>query len=221
MGITCSNSGFVGYPILLLALPSVASVSLALNMIVENLLVIPVLLVMAERANTGGGESWATYRALLVRLASNPMILAMMAGLAASILELSLPKAFVQTVNMLAASSGAISLLVIGGTLAGLPIGKLGKDVAPIVIGKLIFLPLSVFLVILFIPALGLPAINPTLQMAALLMAAMPMMGIYSTLAQQYGQENFCAVAQLLTTTTSFFTLSGLLWLFKSFPIIG
>ena len=44
------------------------------------------------------------------------------------------------------------------------------------------------------------------------------MMGIYATLAMQYGQEDFATVAQLLTTTAAFFTLSGLLWLFTHFP---
>jgi predicted permease len=82
-------------------------------------------------------------------------------------------------------------------------------------------MPLRVFLTILCVTALGLHSINPALQMAALLMAAMPMMGICSTLAQKYRQENFSAVAQLLTTATSFFTLSWLLWLFKKSPIFN
>ena len=41
LGMTCSNSGFVGYPIALLSLGPIAGVSLALNMIVENLIIIP------------------------------------------------------------------------------------------------------------------------------------------------------------------------------------
>lgn len=36
MGTACPNSGFVGYPMLLLALPAVAEQALALNMLVEN-----------------------------------------------------------------------------------------------------------------------------------------------------------------------------------------
>ncbi len=219
MGMTCSNSGFVGYPILLLALPSVAGVALALNMIVENLLVIPVLLIMAERG--GGGSAWATLRKLMRRLAANPLILGMLAGLAVSLLELRLPKVIVQTVGMFAAASGALSLFVIGGTLVGLPVGGMGRQVAPIVVGKLIVHPLCVLLAIMLVSALGLAPIDPTLRTAALLMAALPMMGIYATLAQQYGQEDFCAVAQLLTTLTSFLTLSSLLWLFRISPISG
>ena len=37
MGMSCANSGLVGYPILLMAMPAVASTALALNMIVEKM----------------------------------------------------------------------------------------------------------------------------------------------------------------------------------------
>ena len=57
MGMTCANSGFVGYPILLLTLAPVAGVVLALNMIVENLVLIPLLLALAERV-LARAEQW-------------------------------------------------------------------------------------------------------------------------------------------------------------------
>ena len=44
MGMSCANSGFVGFPVLLIALPDVASKALALNMIIENLVMIPTVL---------------------------------------------------------------------------------------------------------------------------------------------------------------------------------
>src|SRR5512137_2411830 len=56
MGMTCSNSGFVGYPILLLTLAPVAGVALALNLIVENLVMIPLLLALAERGQGAAGH---------------------------------------------------------------------------------------------------------------------------------------------------------------------
>jgi len=49
MGMSCSNSGFVGYPIALLTIGPVAGVGLSLNMVVENLVMIPLLLTLAER----------------------------------------------------------------------------------------------------------------------------------------------------------------------------
>ena len=212
MGMACSNSAFVGFPILLLTLPSVAATAFAMNMIVENLLIIPILLLLAEKT-LGGPSMWIIYRKTLVRLATNPLIIALLACFVTSMIQLRLPPLLVQTVNLLAMASGALSLFVIGGTLVGLSIKTIGNSVIPIVLGKLIFHPLWVFLAIILLPILGLPVLDPMLRMAIILTAAMPVMGIYVTLAQQYGKEDVCAVAQLTITFVSFFTLSGIIWL--------
>lgn len=212
MGMSCSNSGFVGYPILLLTLAPLAGVVLALNMIVENLLVIPFLLFLAERARSGAGH-WRDLARLLGRLAYNPLILGLLAGLLVSALGWSVPVPLMRTIDMLAVACSALSLFVIGGALFGLPMGGLGRQILPIVVGKLVFHPLCVLLAMVALPMLGLPAIAPSLKVAAVLSAAMPMMGIYPTLAQAYGQEDVSAVALLVTTMASFFSLNALLWL--------
>ena len=54
---------------------------------------------------------------------------------------------------------------------------------------------------------------DPSLQKAAIIMAATPAMSIYPVLAQRYGQEEQAATAMLLMTAMSFFTISGLLYL--------
>ena len=58
-------------------------------------------------------------------------------------------------------------------------------------------------------------ALDPNLRLAAILMAAMPMMGIYPTLAQAYGKEDFSAAALLAATASSFVSLSALLWFLR------
>lgn len=219
MGMSCSNSGFVGYPILLLTLAPVAGVALALNMIVENVILIPLLLTMAERGRNASGQWYRVAAQSLARLAANPLIIGLVGGLAVSVLGWKLPEPVARTVNLFALSSSALSLLVIGGTLVGLPMRGLGRQITPIAVGKLIVHPLAVLLAILALPLLGLPTLDPSLRMAAVLMAAMPMMGIYPILAQAYGQEDFSAAALLVTTVASFFTLSGLLWALRQMPI--
>jgi len=219
MGMSCSNSGFVGYPVLLLTMAPISGVSLALNMIVENLVVIPLLLVMADRS-CGKPDQW--YRVVghsFARLASNPLFIAIFAGIGVSVAGWRLPEAALRTVSMLASTSGALALFVIGGTLVGLPTQGLGKRVAPIVLGKLIFHPLAVLTAIQILPMVGLPMMEPSLKTAAVLMAAMPMMSIYTILAQIYGKEEVTAAAMLVTTIFSFFTISGLLVLLKPFPV--
>ncbi len=215
MGMTCSNSGFVGYPILLLMMAPVAGVALALNMIVENVIMIPLLLTLAERSRSRAGTWHRQLGQALARLATNPLIIGLLAGLAVSLSGGALPQWMARTVTMFAMASGALSLFVIGGTLVGLPMQGMGRRVMPIVLGKLVFHPAAVLLAVLALPMIGLPALDPSLRMAAVLMAAMPMMGIYSILAQAYGQEDFSSAAVLVTTIGSFFSLSALLWLLR------
>jgi malonate transporter len=60
-----------------------------------------------------------------------------------------------------------------------------------------------------------LPPMDASLQTAAVLMAAVPMLGIYPILAQKHGHDTMAAAAQLGTTVASFFTLSSLVWLLQ------
>jgi len=221
MGMTCSNSGFVGYPILLLTLPPVAGVALALNMIVENAVMIPLLLVLAERGRSEPGPWYRVAGQALARLAANPLIIALVAGLSVSALGLGLAEPLARTVKLFAMSSGALSLFVIGGTLTGIPLQGMSRRVLPIAFGKLILHPLAVLSAILLLPLFGMPALIGPLRVAAVLMAAMPTMGIYPILAQAYRHEDLSATALLLTTAAAFVTLSGALFLLKELALPG
>lgn len=74
-GMACANSGFVGYPILLLATPNVASNALAMNMIIENMIIIPLVVVLAELA-AGRRDSSMVFSLILRRVITNPIVLA-------------------------------------------------------------------------------------------------------------------------------------------------
>ncbi|MCM2296202.1 MAG: AEC family transporter [Rhodoferax sp.] len=213
MGMTCSNSGFVGYPILLLLVAPVAAVALALNMLIENLLVIPLLLALAERSRGEAGHWTVVVFQSLKRLAVNPLIIGLAAGVLVSVMRWQLPEPVLRAINLFALSSAGLSLFVIGGTLVGLPLAGLGQQIMPIAFGKLVLHPLAVFAAVMALPMMGLAALEPSLRMAAVLLAAMPMMGIYPILAQSYGKENLGAAALLVTTMASFFSLSCLIWL--------
>jgi len=136
--MSCANSGFIGYPILLLTLPSVAGVVLALNMMVANLVVIPLVLLLAERGRGDGGRWHAVVGKAFVRLAANPLLIAIVAASPCPPLGWRLPAAVARTVDLFALSSSALSLFVIGGTLVALPMRGLGRKIVPIAIGKLL-----------------------------------------------------------------------------------
>lgn len=212
MGAASSNSGFVGYPTLLLTQPQVAGVALALNMTIENLITTPLLLAMAEGA-AGGGRRGDALRAVFLRLVRTPLIVGMALGLAVSLSGVTPPRAVSQTVAMFADASAAVALFVVGGTLAGARVAGLAGSVAPILLGKLVLHPAFVTLALILAPHLGAPAIAPDLLVAAVVMAATPTMTIFATLAQRFGEEEMGAAGMVATTALSFFTLSATLWL--------
>lgn len=216
MGMVCSNTGFIGYPILLLTLPSIAAVGLALNMLVENIVLIPLLLAIAEAGHGDRSSVAKALRRTLRGLIRNPIIIGLVLGLAASLAGLNIPAPLMKPVDMLAASSAAVSLLVIGGTLAGVPVRGLSGKIAPIVAGKLIFHPLAVYGASVVLPLAGLTALSNDMQAVAIILASVPMMGIYPLLAQRFGQERTSVVAMLMATVLSFFTLSAVLWVINA-----
>ncbi len=214
MGMSCPNSGFVGYPIILLSLGPIAGVTLALNMIVENLLIIPLLLAWAE---TGQGQQrWHQIVVQTLKgMLSNPMIWGIVLGFLFSWFEVQLPASLSRTVTLFAQASAALSLFVIGGSLVGLPVKGMGSNVAQIAMGKLLVHPLVMTFVLWWI----LPIQDPVLRTAALLTCAMPMFGIYPILTQKHGHDGLSAAALLVTTMASFVSLNALLWLLKQYPI--
>lgn len=212
LGMSVSNSGFIGYPIVLQLLGPPAAVALALTMMVENLLMIPLALGLAETGAHSGsrGKSRAALLATSAGLLKNPLILAIVAGFACAMLGLRPPMVVMRALDMFAFAAGAGALFVIGGMLVGLKPGNMAGDIIRIGAGKLLLHPLAVAAAFLL-----LPPVEPALRMAALTFACMPMLSIYPILAQKYGLEEGCAAALLAATLLSFASISVALWLMR------
>jgi malonate transporter and related proteins len=223
MGVSCSNSGFIGFPMLLLIVPDVAGVAFALNVIVENLVMIPLILFMAEQtkgesqtkgaSQTKGESGNQVLSSTFIRLLNNPLIIALFAGFTVSFLHIPLPSMITQTVSMFSMASGALSLFIIGGSLVGISLSGMKHKIYPVVVGKLVLHPMLALLSLWILALLNFDALDPHLRQALIVMAAIPMMGSYTILAQAYGQERNASAIMLVTTAISFFTLSGLLLL--------
>lgn len=211
MGMSCANSGFVGYPVLLMVLPEVASIALALNMIVENLVMIPLVLIMAEYSRNTGIAGGKLAQQIAVRLIRNPIVIALLLGLAVSASGITLPKLIERPIDIFASASAAVSLAVIGGTLASLPLRSLNASVISVVIGKLVIHPLAVALGLFLMTTIGLGVGNDQLAAAAVIIAATPVMAIYPILAQRYGEDHYASLAMLVMTALSFITISVVL----------
>ena len=211
-GMACANSGLVGYPILLLAMPAIAPTALAMNMLTENLIIIPLVIVLAE-IGSGRASGILGGGVVFLRVLKNPLIIAILVSLFLVFTGLKLPGPVSRAIEILASSSVAISLFVIGGTIAGVSIRKIGTRVPMIVAGKIIGHPLAVWFGLYVMSLVGFALDDPALRKAAIIMAATPAMSIYPLLAQRYGDAETAATAMLLMTVLSFFTISALLYM--------
>ena len=115
MGSSCPNSAYVGYPVLLLTLPDLAGVILALNTLIEVLLVVPLCLFLMDMARH---ERAAPLPVKLVSIfwgvTKRPMVIGLLLGLAVSVAGLPVPDTVSRLLSMLAASASALSLVAIG-----------------------------------------------------------------------------------------------------------
>lgn len=212
MGATTPNSAFVGYPVLLLALPDIAGPVLALNFLVENFVMIPVALVLLEIARPRDGRGLARMVAtILWNVVRKPFLIGLMLGLVVSVAGISVPAPVLRFTDILAASAGALALVVIGGTLHGLPIRGNRWLAGQIAAAKLLIHPAMVAAVVVILPVLGLPALAGDMHAAAILSAAMPMIGSFTVLAQSYGHEGIASISLLAATLMAFVTVTGLL----------
>ncbi|GGH59161.1 AEC family transporter [Frigidibacter albus] len=199
LGISASNSGFIGYPVVQqLYGTAEAGRLLAHMMVIENLVIIPLALILSS--NAGGAVG------LLRDLARNPLILALAAAIAFQMAGLSLPSHAARTLDLLARMSAPAALLVVGATLATLrPQGQAGAT-AVIVLGKLLLHPALTFAA--FAVVGGSPA---PFVLGAVLFAAMPMMSVYPILCQRAGLGPLAASALLAATILGTVTIP--LWL--------
>jgi len=215
MGASSPNSGFVGYPLMLLLFPDLAGLILALNMLVENFVLIPICLVLMDlSAKEGRHPPGRLILSILKDLLKRPMVIGLLLGLVVSLAGWPLPASVDRLFSMLAASASALALVVIGGSLVGLPLHGNRKLAAQVAVGKLVWHPAMMALAVAGLTALGIVALPDDLRVAAILSAATPMFGIYTVLAQERGLEGAASIAMLAATTGAFFTLSLLiLWL--------
>ncbi|MBX3579408.1 MAG: AEC family transporter [Rhizobiaceae bacterium] len=203
LGGVASNSGFVGFPVASLAIGAPALTALPLSMLVENALIIPLALGLAEASR---GDARPVTRMVAdagARLVRMPLFLAILVGILLSLAGVSLPAPLDRAIGMVADASAACALFVVGGTLAGVGLASLNTDVAWIVLAKLILHPLAVAAGFVLIG--GVPA---GLMAAGLILAASPMLTVFPIFGQRFGLGGLAAAALVAATAASFLTLT-------------
>ncbi len=202
MGMSVSNSGFVGYPMVAAALGSPAVLGMAMGMLVENLLMIPLALVLAEAGKQQGG-GLKVLGMTFGRLLKNPVIIGITIGVVVSLLDIEIPPLLFKPIEMLAGVSAPLALFVIGAGLFGMKARGVWVDAAWIASGKLIIHPLAVLVAFML-----MPGVDPVMKAVGVLFACSPMMSIFPILGQRFGLEDRCSATLLVATVLSFFTIS-------------
>jgi predicted permease len=209
MGCSYANSAYLAYPIVLQLLGPVAGRVLALCSLVENILMMPLTLAIADSASATHEPFVRALGRSLARLRHNPIIIGIVLGAACA--SLRLPEALERAVELVAACSAPLALFTVGGNLVGLALGELLLDAQAISFTKLLLHPLAVAALMLTIG----PA-DPALRMGAVITASAPMLTIYPIFGARHGLQGLCAAALLLATTLSFVTLSTWVWLISA-----
>ena len=208
LGMSASNSGFIGYPVALMAIGPPAAIFMALNMVVETLIIIPVALILAEAGRQNGNGLGPVVRQTFARLTRNPVLIGLLIGITLALSGLRLPGPLAQAIDMLAEAAGPAALFTIGGMLHGLKARGMAADVSQVVLGKLLLHPLAVLAAFLL-----LPDPDPLLIAGALLFACAPMISVYPLFGKQYGQVDVSAAGLMVSTLASFVTISLMIWL--------
>ncbi|WP_049255876.1 AEC family transporter [Neisseria bacilliformis] len=201
--VSFSNTGFIGYPILTMAVGEAAGKYFAMNVLVENMFLIPLFFLLADSAG-GGGEKGRLKTALPVvaNLLKNPIMLAQFAALPFALGWLPLPAALLKTASVLASGSAPVALFVIGGSLVGLKLGGRLGEILLLTAMKLVLFPL---LTLLFLALLGA---GRDMLFAGALLSCVPMASMVAIIHTQYGHEQRGAAVMLLTTVLSFAGIS-------------
>lgn len=202
LGASASNSGFIAYPVAALLLGAPAMTALPFVMLVENLLVIPLALMLAGLGTSEAGSSARLLRETAGRLLRMPIFLAILAGSALALSGLTLPGPLASTLELLAAAAAPCALIVVGAMVAGLKFGDLSPEIFWIAAGKLLLHPLAVVAFLFLVPG-----ISDGLMAAGILFSCVSMITIYPLLGARFGEGRMSAAALVVATAAGLVTL--------------
>ena len=180
VGQTFSNSAFVGYPLLLGVIGGNAGIYFSLNTLVENVLLVPMFLAIAESHTSGQGSFMQRLGRILLNMLRKPLIAALILGMIFSAFHWRLPAPIDKAISLLAGAA------------------------APITIGKLFLMPA---LAALFIWLFGG---SEEVIFAGALMGGISMANTVAIFAHHYGYPNRGTVSMITTNVLSVFTLSAI-----------
>ncbi|MCG9659897.1 AEC family transporter [Vibrio mediterranei] len=204
LGSSFSNSLLIGFPVIYFLFGTSALVPFSLTLVVENLIMLPLLLALADMSNSNKSTRFLkklsdTGRSLL----KNPIVLSILLGMLVSGLNINTPEMAERMVEMLANTVTGVALFTIGGGLVGVRVNGMKKEIGTVVFGKLVIHPLLLLVMIVLWFDL-----DPTMSAVAVILASMPMFGVYAVIGQRYNMGGLCSAVLLPTTIIAMATVS-------------
>lgn len=202
LGMSGSNTAFIGLPILTQLYGARAAGPIALNMLFESFVLLPLLLALID-ADGRDGRKWTAVLAGLGRsLARSSLLWAIVLGSLCAGLGWRLPSPLARTVDLLAGASAALALVTIGAGLAGIVLAGRRAAIAVMVAGKLVLHPLLVLGLLIVVPIA-----DPMFRTSAILLAGLPMFSIFPVFGQRAGDGEACSAAMLMAVVLCPLTL--------------
>ncbi|MGN6770563.1 MAG: AEC family transporter [Rhizobiaceae bacterium] len=210
MGGAASNTGFIGYPVTMLAFGPLALTAMPLNMMVENILIIPLGLALAEAGSQNGASFGQTLATTARRLLRTPLILAILLGVLLLFLRIPVPGVIATAIDMVAKASAPCALFVIGGTIATLRIpggaSGMAAEVGSVAACKLLLHPLAVAAAFFLIGGA-----DPDMEKIGIVLASVSMITVYPIFGARYGVGGVSSTALVVATALGFFTITAAL----------
>lgn len=191
---TMSNVGFMGLPLIIGLLGPAAAVPLIVALAFDLIVMLSLSLLLLEGAKhaKGGNSPGKIIRGTL----TNPVVLAIITGVIASLLDLHWPKGVDYLLELLGDSAGPAALFAIGVALVGRPIAEKRAELVAMSLAKLVIHPVMVFAGFYLVGTVsGLEA------KAVFLLAALPTAGNVFVVATTYDRYIVRSSSIVLVTT--------------------
>jgi malonate transporter and related proteins len=195
LGSSSSTSGYLGYPVAFALFGTIASTTLTQCVIAENVIMLPLALLLAEsNQDVSLAKPKLFFRYLILQLLKNPLLIAALLGLVFANSGFLLPLPVSKALEFLSQMTGPAALLVVGMTLADLPMQR--KELwgaVGIGLNKLLGHPLVIAAVFWLLPGLSAQQRN-----CIVIFAAVPMLTILPVFGQKVGLAPLAALALLV-----------------------
>jgi len=207
MGVPWSMSGFIGYPVLILAFDDPPMIAFSTAIIIENLILMPIVILLMEQSSfSHDGLSWRRVGLSVgKRIVLNPIMISIFIAIVLSTWNVQLPTPMFDAMALMGTSAAPLAVFAIGVALVGKSVRGDVADIAWTSFGKLIFHPALMALACFIL----VDDFRQPIVLASVLLAASPMPSMYSIFGMKYGFPAVTTSSLTMATFLSLFTISG------------